>query len=154
LAAQRATLARHLDLPGQARGLDALDTALSWLTLPAEQQPPWLGTLDGLRIYEGQAARAYFAAWAGWPLCWGKADGKRVPPHRLSARDRSSPVSPGDNGRRAVDPLNAVLNYAYALLEGQCRQALTQIGFDVACGFLHLDKLGRDSLVYDLMECE
>jgi hypothetical protein len=24
----------------------------------------------------------------------------------------------------------------------------------VACGFLHLDKPGRDSLVYDLMECE
>jgi CRISPR associated protein Cas1 len=47
-----------------------------------------------------------------------------------------------------------VLNYAYALLEGKCRQALTWLGFDVACGFLHLDKLGRDSLVYDLMECE
>jgi CRISP-associated protein Cas1 len=24
----------------------------------------------------------------------------------------------------------------------------------VACGFLHVDKPGRDSLVYDLMECE
>jgi CRISPR-associated protein Cas1 len=47
-----------------------------------------------------------------------------------------------------------VLNYAYAMLEGQCRQALTRLGFDVACGFLHLDKPGRDSLVYDLMECE
>jgi hypothetical protein len=53
-----------------------------------------------------------------------------------------------------VDPLNAALNYAYALLEGQCRQALTRLGFDVACGFLHADKPGRDSLVYDLMECE
>jgi CRISP-associated protein Cas1 len=46
-----------------------------------------------------------------------------------------------------------VLNFAYALLEGQCRQALTRLGFDVACGFLHADKPGRDSLVYDLMEC-
>ena len=63
-------------------------------------------------------------------------------------------MAPTGNGKRAVDPLNAVLNYAYALLEGQCRQALTRLGFDVACGFLHLDKLGRDSLVYDLMECE
>jgi CRISPR-associated endonuclease Cas1 len=53
----------------------------------------------------------------------------------------------------AVDPLNAVLNYAYGCLEGQARQALEAQGFDVACGFLHLDKGGRDSLVYDLMEC-
>src|SRR5258708_8472176 len=39
-------------------------------------------------------------------------------------------------------------------LEGQARQALEAEGFDVACGFLHTDKAGRDSLVYDLMECE
>ena len=115
--------------------------------------PPWLATLDGLRAYEGRAAWTYFASWAGWPLRWGKADAKRVPPHWLVARERWSPVPPG-LARNAADPLNAALNYAYALLEGQCRQALTKLGFDVACGFLHLDKLGRDSLVYDLMECE
>jgi hypothetical protein len=46
------------------------------------------------------------------------------------------------------------LNYAYAVLESQCRQALASRGFDLACGFLHSDKAGRDSLVYDLMECE
>jgi CRISP-associated protein Cas1 len=33
-------------------------------------------------------------------------------------------------------------------------QALTALGCDVACGFLHTDKDGRDSLVYDLMELE
>jgi CRISPR/Cas system-associated endonuclease Cas1 len=27
-------------------------------------------------------------------------------------------------------------------------------GFDLSCGILHSDKAGRDSLVYDLMECE
>jgi CRISP-associated protein Cas1 len=56
--------------------------------------------------------------------------------------------------RHMVDLVSAKLNYAYALLEGQCRQALTRLGFDVARGFLHVDKPGRDSLVYDLMECE
>src|SRR5258708_31806312 len=70
------------------------------------------------------------------------------------AGHRASPLAPGVNARHAVDALNALLNYAYALLEGQCRQALTALGFDVACGFLHLDKANRDSLVYDLMECE
>jgi CRISPR-associated endonuclease Cas1 len=76
---------------------------------------------------------------------------KRVPLHWLVARERSSPL--GSDARHAVDPLNAVLNYAYGCLEGQARQALEAQGFDVACGFLHVDKDGRDSLVYDLMEC-
>ena len=50
----------------------------------------------------------------------------------------------------AVDPANAVLNYAYGGLEAQCRQALAAKAFDLACGFLHADKQYRDSLVYDL----
>src|SRR4249920_1094186 len=38
------------------------------------------------------------------------------------------------------------------VLEGQTRQALSAAGFDLACGFLHADRSGRDALVYDLME--
>jgi CRISPR-associated endonuclease Cas1 len=77
---------------------------------------------------------------------------KRIQPHWLVARERNSPLGGGD-ARHAVDPLNAILNYAYGCLEGQVRQALEAQGFDVACGFLHVDKDGRDSLVYDLMGC-
>lgn len=73
-----------------------------------------------------------------------------MPPHWLTLRERSSPLS--NNARHAVDPANAVLNYAYGCLESQCRQALAAEGFDVACGVLHADKAYRDSLVYDLME--
>jgi CRISPR/Cas system-associated endonuclease Cas1 len=40
------------------------------------------------------------------------------------------------------------------VLESQIRQALAARGFDLACGFLHTDKTGRDSLVYDVMELE
>jgi CRISPR associated protein, Cas1 family len=54
--------------------------------------------------------------------------------------------------RHAVDSANVILNYAYAVLEGQTRQALSAAGFDLACGFLHADRRGRDALVYDLME--
>lgn len=32
------------------------------------------------------------------------------------------------------------------------RQALSAAGFDLACGFMHADRRGRDALVYDLME--
>jgi CRISPR/Cas system-associated endonuclease Cas1 len=51
-----------------------------------------------------------------------------------------------------VDPANAILNYAYAILEGQTRQALTAAGFGLACGFLQADRRGREALIYDLME--
>jgi hypothetical protein len=54
--------------------------------------------------------------------------------------------------RHAVDPANAILNYAFAVLEGQTRQALSAAGFDLACGFLHADRRGHDALVYDLLE--
>ncbi|MGO8951508.1 MAG: CRISPR-associated endonuclease Cas1 [Ktedonobacterales bacterium] len=152
LTAQRETLTSHPDLPGRIRALDVLGTAVAWLRL--DELPPWLMSVDLVRTYEARTAAAYFNSWVGWPLHWGKADIKRVPPHWLAAQDRTSPVSSGGNARHAVDPLNAVLNYAYAILEGQSRQALTGLGFDVTCGFLHADKGGRDSLVYDLMECE
>jgi CRISPR-associated endonuclease Cas1 len=150
VTAQLATLEAHSDLPGSADAADWLRTALAWLALP--EPPAWLGTVDQVRFYEAWLARIYFHAWKGWGLRWGKADARRVPPHWLVARERSSPLASG-NARHAVDPLNAVLNYVYGCLEGQARQALETHGFDVACGFLHVDKDGRDSLVYDLMEC-
>jgi CRISPR-associated protein Cas1 len=150
LEGQRATIEAHPELLDRARAVEALDMALAWLSLP--EQPPWLGSLDMLRTYEGRAARAYFAAWAGLPLEWAKGDAKRVPAHWRSVRERTSPLAPNSNARRAVDPANAILNYAYGVLEGQVRQALAVQGFDLACGFLHADREGRASLVYDMME--
>jgi CRISPR-associated protein Cas1 len=41
---------------------------------------------------------------------------------------------------------------AYTVVEGQTRQALSTAGLDLACGFPHADRRGRDALVYDLME--
>ena len=129
-----------------------LKTAIAWFSLA--EPPPWLSTLGGLRLYEAKAALAYFAAWKGWPLRWNRKDLYRVPPHWRICGPRNSPVSSGKTARWAIDPLNAALNYAYGVLEGQCQQVLSSQGFDVACGFLHVDKPGRDSLVYDMMECE
>jgi CRISPR/Cas system-associated endonuclease Cas1 len=150
VTAQLATLETHCDLPGSTDAADWPRTALSWLALP--EPPAWLGSVDQVRYYEAWLAKLYFQAWKGWGLRWGKADVKRIPPYWLTARERSSPIG-ASNGRHAVDPLNAVLNYAYGCPEGQARQALEAQGFDVVCGFLHLDKGGRDSVVYDLMEC-
>ena len=48
--------------------------------------------------------------------------------------------------------LQAAVAYVYAVLEGQTHQALSAAGFDLVCVFLHVDRRGRDALVYDLME--
>jgi CRISPR/Cas system-associated endonuclease Cas1 len=56
------------------------------------------------------------------------------------------------SARYAVDPANAILNCAYAVLEGQTRQALSAAGFDLGCGFLHADRRRRDALACDHME--
>src|SRR5215210_2814070 len=54
--------------------------------------------------------------------------------------------------RHATHPVNAMLNYAYAVLESQVRIAAVSQGLDAAIGYLHASSLGRAALVYDLME--
>jgi CRISPR-associated protein Cas1 len=149
---QERTLHAHDDLPGQAQALTLFQRHLAWLRL--ESPPSIQRSIAHLRALEGRLALAYFRAWEGWPLCWSKPDARRAPPHWLTARTRASPRSSSNNARHAVDPLNACLNYAYACLASQCRQALLGEGLDPMCGFLHADKPGRDSLTYDLMELE
>jgi CRISPR-associated endonuclease Cas1 len=152
VAGQHQTICKHPELPGQERARALFDEWRGWLDMP--QPPSWQYAIDYLRKLEGRLALAYFRAWEGWPLRWSKTDMRRAPPHWLSARARVSPLSPSGNARHAVDPLNACLNYTYACLASQCRQALLLEGLDPTCGFLHADKFGRDSLTYDLMELE
>jgi CRISP-associated protein Cas1 len=54
--------------------------------------------------------------------------------------------------RHATHPVNAMLNYAYAVLESQVRIATVAQGLDPTIGYLHTSRPGRVALVYDLME--
>jgi CRISPR-associated protein Cas1 len=56
------------------------------------------------------------------------------------------------SGRYARDPVNSMLNYGYAILQGEIWRNLNLSSLDPYCGFLHSDKKGRTSLVFDLME--
>jgi CRISP-associated protein Cas1 len=152
LEGQRRTLLAHPELPNRPRALDALGMALSWLGLATPT--PYLSTATGVLMFEARCARANWGAWPGLALRWEKKAQKIVPPHWQAARERTSPLAPNANGRHAVDPINALLNYCYGCLESQTRQALLMQGFDLSVGLLHADKSGRDSLVFDLMECE
>ena len=54
--------------------------------------------------------------------------------------------------RPPVDPVNAMLSFAYTLLANDCASALESVGLDPYVGFLHRDRPGRLSLALDLME--
>jgi CRISPR-associated endonuclease Cas1 len=48
--------------------------------------------------------------------------------------------------------MNAILNYAYAVLESQVRMQIAADGYDPTIGFLHTYNMERPALVFDLME--
>jgi CRISPR-associated protein Cas1 len=97
-----------------------------------------------------QAAYAYFAAWQMLPLRWKGTVRKPIPPEWRHVVARPSMVS-GRN-RHATHPVNAMLSYAYAVLESQVRFASVSCGLDPTIGYLHACRPGRVALVYDLME--
>jgi CRISPR-associated protein Cas1 len=54
--------------------------------------------------------------------------------------------------RNAADPINALLNYGYAILEARCRVAVVRAGFDPTIGYLHSIAASKHPLVYDFQE--
>jgi CRISPR-associated protein Cas1 len=52
----------------------------------------------------------------------------------------------------ASDPINAMLNYGYAILESMVRKDINTIGLDVSIGYLHEIAPSKHPLVYDLQE--
>ena len=56
------------------------------------------------------------------------------------------------SGRYAQDPINSLLNYGYAILESEIWKSIYLAGLDPYCGFLHSERYGRASLVFDLIE--
>ncbi len=47
---------------------------------------------------------------------------------------------------------NSALNYGYGVLYSQVERALVLAGLDPYAGFIHTDRPGKPSLVYDLIE--
>lgn len=85
---------------------------------------------------EGEAASLYFAVW----------------PQLLKPRERDSWVWSGRSGRPASDPINALLNYGYALLTADAIRALVACGLDPHAGFLHSSGRNKPALALDLIE--
>jgi CRISPR-associated endonuclease Cas1 len=110
-----------------------------------------LDRADGLDIpliAEAKAAEAYWDAWGSVPVEFARRD--RVPDHWRTFGTRRSPLTLAP--RTAANPLNAILNYLYTLLEVETRIALIARGLDPALGFFHADEANRQSLAADVME--
>lgn len=102
---------------------------------------------------EGAAASKYFAAWEGIQMHWKSVKQYPVPKPWLSHSQRSSLLT----GRKAKNwkadhPINAMLNYGYALLESQTRIQTVSDGFDPMAGIYHEVSEGTPSYVLDVME--
>jgi CRISPR-associated endonuclease Cas1 len=107
-------------------------------------------TMHAVRWLESQGASAYWSVWRDLPICFPKNDLHRVPDHWRAFDTRKSPLS--GSQRLAANPVNAILNYLYAVLESEARLAAATLGMDVGLGFIHNDAPARDSLACDLME--
>lgn len=56
------------------------------------------------------------------------------------------------NRRPPMDRVNALLSFAYAVVERECANALRSDGLDPFVGFMHTDRPGRESMALDIME--
>lgn len=89
-------------------------------------------TLDEVRGVEGLAAREYFACWSAMlEEQWSFNGRTRRPP---------------------LDEVNALLGFAYGLLQVQVTAAVHMAGLDPYIGYLHEVTRGQPAMVLDLME--
>ncbi len=101
-------------------------------------------SIDAARVIEAHAARAYWSAWRDLPIQFPQKDLPRVPAHWHTFGSRISVLT--GSQRLATNPVNAILNYLYALLEAEARLAATTLGLDPGIGVMHVDLPYRDSL--------
>jgi CRISPR-associated endonuclease Cas1 len=112
-------------------------------------------TIDDLRQLEASAAALYFGAWSGRAECaprFAAKDRTRIPPHWSRYEGRRSVLASAASNRKAERPVNALLNYVYALVEAEAILACQAVGLDPGLGIVHADAKGRQSLALDVME--
>lgn len=52
----------------------------------------------------------------------------------------------------SIDPFNVMLNYGYGILYSEAWKALVLAGLDPYAGFIHVDRSGKPTLVFDYVE--
>jgi CRISPR-associated endonuclease Cas1 len=106
-------------------------------------------TSSDLLSLEGNAAATYFRHWYTYSLKWRGLNKKPIPPEWLTIGSR---IGKNNSNQFASHPVNAMLNYAYGVLENQVRGHILTMGGDPTIGVIHSRVKNRDSFVFDLME--
>jgi CRISPR-associated endonuclease Cas1 len=111
--------------------------------------------IDELRQIEASGASLYWQSWARRPECEPRfvtRDLRRIPPHWTRYEGRRSVLAGVTSNRKAERPVNAIINYLYALLEAEAVLACHVVGLDPGLGLVHSDTKGRASFALDLIE--
>ncbi len=100
-------------------------------------------------IVEAKASADYWRAFSHMGLR--EAKGSNLPRTWLRFTNRQKGAQ-FLGSKHASHPINAMLNYAYVTEAGRLARAVTARGMVLQIGYLHTDKKGRNSLVWDCIE--
>src|SRR5215469_3918653 len=143
---------------GQARNADQLlqrpDVA-AYITRLVERvetatEEPGRTVLEVIRGMEGDAAAEYWQAWRGLEIQW--KGNRPVAAAWLSYPARRSLAYSWETNKSASDPVNAMINWCYKILETEATHLLNGACLSPALGIMHADLRKRNSMALDLME--
>ena len=111
--------------------------------------------LKQLRGIEATCASSYFGIWSGYALQWKTIGRYPIHPHWLKYVGRPSQA----NGLKpknvnASHPINAMLNYAYAVKQAELQITAIADGFDPTIGIMHNGRRGLPAYIFDQIEPE
>ena len=110
-------------------------------------------TVNELRLLEARSAVAYFRAWYATSLLWRTSARHPIPDEWRTVGPRFTRVY-ATGSRNASHPVNAILNYAYAVLQSQVQIKAVADGYDPVLGIMHFERDGSPAFVFDMMEPE
>jgi len=139
-------------VPPSPRRDAAIDKAVHGLD-QLRSNPPM--DMTALRLIEATCASAYFSAWRGIEMKW-KATARRPIPDDWRVFTSRTSIANGAKLKNvnASHPLNAMLNYAYGVLQSQLQVRAVADGFDPTLGIMHHGRRDAPAYVFDLMEPE
>jgi CRISPR-associated endonuclease Cas1 len=104
---------------------------------------------------EGECAAAYFASWHGLEIRW-KSLARRPVPRGWHVYSERSSLAGGVKivNRNASHPVNAMLNYGYAVRLAALKLKTIAEGYDPTLGIMHNGRRGNPAFALDLIEPE